>query len=391
MSRATRRTRLVAVLGISLLLAALLEAGLRVAGFSNPPLDVPIVVWNPAEDRLLETRDYLFQADPHTLWSLRPGIRIQFAENDRIEGPPEHVNAEGWRGPLVPMLRTPGVLRIATLGDSSTFGIAVTYADTYSGQLQRLLDARGVRCEVIDAGIDGFTVRQGLERYRRLVRRYRPDVVVAAFGAVNEHWPALDMSDDAKILHGSSRAGLVGAGMHFLRQNLRLGHLASWMRSPRARDELIREVRQRRRKEAELAPTSGRPDWPGERRVSVEEFERFLEELQSEVESDGARLVLVVLARQAAAEEKLPVLPLYTAAALKVAQEEELQVLDARTRFRVRFFTGTEVAELMHDYWHPTPAGHRLIAEALVPMVLDKELNRGGDAEAQRMAAEAAK
>src|SRR5262249_11976745 len=138
------------------------------------------------------------------------GARVQFAPPDDLKGEPEYVNAEGFRGPSIPLAREPGTLRVATLGDSTTYGVGVTFADTFSARLQELLRARGTRADVLDGGVDGFTLAQGLERYRERVRPYRPDVVVATFGSVNEHFAAQDgLSDGEKIRRSIERSGPV--------------------------------------------------------------------------------------------------------------------------------------------------------------------------------------
>jgi len=65
--------------------------------------------------------------------------------------------------------------RIALVGDSFTFGLEVTYEDTWGAQLESAL---GHGIQVLNFGVDGYGVDQAYLRYRRDVRPWRPDVVV---------------------------------------------------------------------------------------------------------------------------------------------------------------------------------------------------------------------
>src|SRR6266545_4677799 len=74
------------------------------------------------------------------------------------------------RGPLV-----------AFLGDSLTSGWKLPESQAYPAQLQRALRQQGRPIRVINAGVSGDTVAQGLKRLPALLRR-RPDVLVVALG-----------------------------------------------------------------------------------------------------------------------------------------------------------------------------------------------------------------
>lgn len=65
--------------------------------------------------------------------------------------------------------------RIALVGDSFTFGLEVTYEDTWGAQLESAL---GHGIQVLNFGVDGYGADQAYLRYRRDVRPWRPDVVI---------------------------------------------------------------------------------------------------------------------------------------------------------------------------------------------------------------------
>ena len=90
-------------------------------------------------------------------------------------------SAEGLRSP------EPGVAlrdrktrhRVALIGDSFTFGLEVSYEQTWGSRLDRAL---GGDVQVLNFGVDGYGVDQAYLRYARDVRPWRPDVVI--FGLI---------------------------------------------------------------------------------------------------------------------------------------------------------------------------------------------------------------
>ena len=133
-----------------------------------------------------------------------------------------------------------------------------------------------MRAETLDAGVIGSTVRMGLARYRGLVRDFHPDVVVAAFGAVNEHVASIGESDDALIRGFVLGRGGFGRFAQRLRDESKLVQLVAWW-SDEARGGRSKLEQERREQRAWIGRNLGeitRPDWKGERRVSVAEFAR---------------------------------------------------------------------------------------------------------------------
>src|SRR5262245_33987379 len=160
------RSRIAVSVASAVFVFGALELVLRIAGFVYPPHDDPLAIvntaWNPELARDIASPDGAHRPSARQLWEPRPG-----AELPRLDG--ERINDAGYRGPLVPEERTPGVLRVATLGDSSCFGTFLPYADGYSAQLARMLGDAGVPSEVLCFGVIGHSARAGLERYRELV------------------------------------------------------------------------------------------------------------------------------------------------------------------------------------------------------------------------------
>ena len=351
--------------------AAALELGLRVAGYERPE-PPPIVVMNPWDDAEMKSGESAFRFDDELLWDLKPGAPIRpplgppDAEADGREV--EVVNAAGFRGPELPLEPEPGRLRIATLGDSSTFGYGVAYEETYGERLVDLLGERGVEAEVLDGGVVGYTALQGLVRYRRDVRKYRPDVVIAAFGAIND---ALfdPLNDIDKMALESRRKGFLSWLGERSRTMQWLSELGAGTRAPRRSE--------RGPSDPPVSPAMPEGTVP---RVSLEAFEESLLELARLVHEDGARFVVISMPRLKRCEKDRPHLPSYSQRVVALAERESWPLVDALTLFREH----EDTRSLLLDPVHPSASGHDLIARALLdvlPVPGDEEPGRPrGDA-----------
>jgi lysophospholipase L1-like esterase len=116
--------------------------------------------------------------DPVLGWANRPGV----------SSPAFQINSLGFRGPELPVEKPPGGIRVACLGDSSTFGVrqdgpASLAFDSYVEILRERLAASGRQdVEVINAGVLGYSSSNGLRQLATRIRDLAPDVVVARFG-----------------------------------------------------------------------------------------------------------------------------------------------------------------------------------------------------------------
>ncbi len=354
--------RLAWILGATAVGAIALELALRAAGFEHARQPAPIAIWNGEGVWELEPGPRLHAEDPDCLWAPRPGAPIPWGRGERV-------NEHGLRGPALPMERRTGALRIACLGDSTTFGFGVAWEESWCALLAEILEVRGQPAEVLCAGAIAHTARQGLARWRHRVRPFRPDVVVAAFGAVNEHHAALGGSDDQRI---RQQRGSLGRA---LRDRSRILHLAAFLGERLRRGPGSERERWEARVERALAGArqARHADWPGTRRVSPAEMDAALTALDREVRATGACLILVDMPRGAWSEEVLPVLLRYTETVRAVARREGIPLFEARDLFRAREAAAAERGEPLfqaNDAWHPTPAGHRLFAEGLARLVL---------------------
>jgi lysophospholipase L1-like esterase len=92
------------------------------------------------------------------------------------------INAQGMRADRdYPYEKPPGVRRIVSLGDSFTAGYEVDLKDTFSAVLERELRAQGVRVEVLNAGVSGYSTAEEYLYLERELLRYSPDLVLVNF------------------------------------------------------------------------------------------------------------------------------------------------------------------------------------------------------------------
>lgn len=88
-----------------------------------------------------------------------------------------------FRGPLVAVPKPNRTLRIIAYGDSNTDG---TLKDSWPERLQQIVDQNqsliGMKCEVLNAGVAGYSSHQGLLRLKQEISKYQPDIILVAFG-----------------------------------------------------------------------------------------------------------------------------------------------------------------------------------------------------------------
>lgn len=121
---------------------------------------------------------------------LRPGTEGMMFES-RIR-----INRHGFRGPDFPAEKG-DAYRILAIGESTTFGHTI-YADDVSWPrlLERMITNRlnpGRPVQVINAGIPSYTLHLNLERLRRRLLSFKPDMIISYHGYNGFDWlmPAL--------------------------------------------------------------------------------------------------------------------------------------------------------------------------------------------------------
>ena len=186
----------IAVLGLA-------EAGLRLAGFEREAAPVVFRFGYPNPKEMTG----LFRTDPRLFWRFRPGSVFD-AEA------PVPINRLGYRGTVPAESRTHGLVRVAVMGDSVAFGSAAAWPEILAGLLGAALSPRPV--EVLNFGVPGYTVVQGLRQFEDDVAALRPDVVIIAYGW-NDHWIARGGLPDAEREPAAFETGRLGLALGSLR------------------------------------------------------------------------------------------------------------------------------------------------------------------------------
>jgi lysophospholipase L1-like esterase len=319
-----------AILGVA-------ELALRLAGFQEPRA----VIVGPGDE--------LHRFNPAWLWEPRPG-----SPADQCGGV---INADGYRGPLRPRHRSPRTLRIVTLGDSSTFGIKVCEPKTYPALLERDLPGS----EVLNFGVIGFSALQGLELLKGRILDYEPQVVVAAFGAVNEGTPAFDGDVETRMARAAG-VNLTFALVRDRLRDLRLMQLAErWVLPPLRKQPVIRPG----------VPISDSDGPPNE---SVEGFVHALEGIVETSRAHGAMPVLVAPPRIRRFEEAAPWLLAYDDALRSFATRANVPLADVHTAFRQ---DPRDDDALLMDAVHPRPPGYVLYAQVVANAIRASPLATG--------------
>ena len=109
-------------------------------------------------------------------------------------------NSLGLRGKELRIGKAGGVKRILTLGDSYTFGVCVEDWETYPAVLERILNERGQKVEVVNAGYaDGWSPDEHYVWLTKEGLKFKPDLILYGFFIGNDitdinlkNWVALD-------------------------------------------------------------------------------------------------------------------------------------------------------------------------------------------------------
>ncbi|HAT13413.1 MAG TPA: hypothetical protein DCS91_07425 [Microcoleaceae bacterium UBA11344] len=95
-------------------------------------------------------------------------------------GHPIAVSSPGNRGPVIPIKKAPGELRILGMGDSTTFGTGIAAEDTWPAQLATVFHKNGTKATYINSALEGYTLKEINTVYRNLWSQYQPDLVILA-------------------------------------------------------------------------------------------------------------------------------------------------------------------------------------------------------------------
>jgi lysophospholipase L1-like esterase len=291
----------------------------------------------------------IFEPDSITFWRLKPGVKM----GDNIEP----INSKGFRGPEFSKDKPAGVRRVVTLGDSVTFGGALSYP-------RLLADCLDGGWEVVNAGAPGYSAFQGLKLFESRIAPLKPDVVTIMFGW-NDHWLARGITDSRQsAMKSYEMPGLINS-----LKELRIYQLINYV----------------------VAHNAGSADKnaPVVYRVPIDEYRVVIEKLVDTARGSGAQVVLITtpsaldvgkvpayfaeigfIERVEGESEKETALRLnrlhssYNNVVRDVASEKGAILVDIESQWRARG-TGALFRDPAQDVVHPNEEGYRLIGATL--------------------------
>ncbi|MCG3132980.1 MAG: hypothetical protein HMLKMBBP_00066 [Planctomycetes bacterium] len=335
-SSGRRRGFRIAAAALPLAGVALLELGLRAAGWTRP-VDPPLYRFSgPVGGEWLDGEASPMRRDPHLFWRLKPGWTDGGAP----------VNARGYRTPEVAIPKPAGVRRVACIGDSVTFGLPLEMHEAWPARLERLMRGRGeARAECVNFGVPGYASLQGLRVAEIDAPAYAPDVVVAAFGHFNDFVPAVGRTDAEQRPPAFWRT-------------LRIVELAATVAG---------------RTDARAAPDERRilreldtRDFTGKRRTPPADFESNLRAIVAAARAAGAAPVLLACPLPAETVRRNPAALEYADITRRVASELGVPLADGWRAFAA---SARSDDALFRDFCHPSPFGQDLLAAAVLEAI----------------------
>jgi lysophospholipase L1-like esterase len=347
MTQAARRqaARVVSLaFGTSLVMLA--EGALRLAGFEytrEPPFQF---IGNEFATGTAP-EETPFVRDERRFWRLKPGAQTV---EDRQEG--TRINEAGFRGPWPSAARQPGSLRIAFLGDSSTYGIGVPFGETYAAKVAaRLHECLARTIEIAVAGTHGYSSLQARLVLDDTLLTLQPDILTIYLGAWNDFTPAIGGSDAAKLAAIDSRSATVRTISSLrLYQLLQRAYDSMSPRRLPVQDQTLRQ------QYIEQFEKGTQPEGP---RVSPSEFQANLAAMIALARSRRIEPVLITPPLSAPSQQQFPFYAAYRAAVDRVAAEWRVPVVHAAEEIEDREAAG---APVFSDWVHPSAEGHDRIA-----------------------------
>lgn len=260
---------------VTLLFLGILEGGVRLAGLAPartlayPDMETWKAVPGPFEPGQ-EFVDRMYPRLPHTI----------------------RINSLGFRGEEFPLEKAPGTYRILCLGDSYVFGDYVENGETFPAALEAALQGRvrGRDVEVINGGVNGYTITDEADLAREKGFGLEPDLIILGF-VLN------DLADLTRKVSSRENQRIEARRMSEspltpVKKILRQTALYNWLFKLKARamarsgkDPTVPAVPQRHLLEPPYGPEA------------EELFQRYREELESlaeEARERGIRLLLVL-------------------------------------------------------------------------------------------------
>ena len=281
----------------------------------------------------------------------------------------DYLNGSGFRGKEISKERAKEVFRIISQGDSTTFGSHVKNEQTYSALLEKNLNEKGIKVEILNAGMPGTYLWQHLLLFERRLMEYSPNLVIL-YTRPNLRADLLDMRLHMEVKPWETK----------LKKGLSRLHLYRFLRHKITPLTLERVYTQHVEQWNEPEGILIRPDSPRFEFVKSH-TEKDLERYKLLCDKIGAKLVVISVVPRAPFDTAIEegVLPDGTGwveyyrrsnvASLATQKAESLGIETIHPE--TDFFHASFEKDLFVDFVHFTPKGHKLMA-----LVLERELRK---------------
>jgi len=301
----------------------------------------------------------VFELDQKLIFRMKPGYDFGLGFKP--------LNQQGFYGDDFKQEKPAGVLRIACLGDSVTFGRPEgNYPEILEGVLNQA--GLGKEFQVYNFGVPGYSSWQGKNLLKQVLADYQPAWVIISYVS-NDHWRARGFSDSEQVAR--SEPGLVKFRDKI--SCLRIYQTVNW--------SMVK------------LGVSARQD---KFRVPLEEYKNNFEEMAGMGKNAGAKIIFATapsgigLARIPDYFEHLGFLKKgdslpelhnqYNQALVEVAQKQGVKILELDLLFPKNgvknFFDHPE-----KDIIHPNQKGLELIAESIAEIIIKdiEDLRKEGE------------
>ena len=297
-----------------------------------------------------------FKPDPEVFWKLRPNLKMRM---DMPKGGSFIVetNKQGIRNAEIPFKKPANGYRIECYGDSITYGHGVDGPYTYESQLQKLLRDKyraSKHIDVMNFGCPGYTAHQGWYLFKRLGKKYDPNLCILAFNYAD---PSAEEKKDSERM---AKNPMVLSIQKFLYSS-----------------EFYLALRQQR---INIDRQGKQPDqyYFTSVRVSQAEYEKFMKDWAAEMKKTDGHVIYLSLAY--ATPDPFSYYGDYRKACEKIAKETGNYYIDMNKVFKDSGLSNPELFLLSVregeevDRIHPNEKGFELMAKAIYELIEKENL-----------------
>ena len=305
---------------------------------------------------------HVYQPDLPWLYGLRPGAEGRLTAPGRSQAR-YRINEDGFRGPRYARPKPANRFRVVVMGDSVAFGYDVEEREAFPRVLEQTtaLEAPEARVEVVNLGVGGYNPWNEAKLFAGVGIGYQPDLVLVQFCVNDLNDPTIHFDGQTRLALSAIPDEAFPDPSRRLRRKApsRLDRLC--LRSglcTMAREVWLRRIASTWSDDEELfafEPITSKdgPEWPW--------LERNYMEMAAAAGRGGARFAVLMIPHRGQVEDETHKPDSVREQLQAIAARHGWTLVDPLDAFRAARRDGVA---LFLDQWHPTAAGHRLIAEA---------------------------